>query len=117
MSRASLSDSHSVPAIQTPEGAERRVLSHGGGMMLVEFTVPRAGIEAPIHSHPHEQLGYVKSGEIDLIMEGEETRRLTEGGSYYVAPNRRHGVITYAPTVLVDAFTPIREDFLDDPAP
>jgi quercetin dioxygenase-like cupin family protein len=103
-----------APMTVTPDGAERRVLSHGGGMMLVEFTFPREGMEGPMHSHPHEQLGYVKSGEIDLHMEGRETVRLAEGGSYYVPPNLRHGVRTLKPTVLVDAFTPIRQDFLAD---
>jgi quercetin dioxygenase-like cupin family protein len=95
----------------TPEGAQRRLLSYGGGMMLVQFTF-EAGVSAPIHSHPHEQVGYVVSGEIDLIMDGLQTTRLTAGGSYYVAPNVRHGIITYAPTLLIDCFTPIRDDFL-----
>ncbi len=106
-----LADATHEPAFMTPEGAERRVLSYGGGMMLVQFTFD-AGITAPVHSHPHEQIGYVVSGEIDLMMEGKETTRLTAGCSYYVAPNVRHGIITRAPTVLIDCFTPIREDFL-----
>jgi quercetin dioxygenase-like cupin family protein len=99
----------------TPEGAQRRLLSYGGGMMLVQFTF-EAGISAPIHSHPHEQVGYVVSGEIELIMDGFERTRLAAGDSYYVAPNIRHGIITYAPTVLIDCFTPIREDFLSSAA-
>jgi quercetin dioxygenase-like cupin family protein len=99
------------PFFTTPEGAQRRVLSYGGGMMLVQFTFG-AGIRAPLHSHPHEQIGYVVSGEIELIMDGFETMRLTAGGSYYVAPNVRHGIITHAASVLIDCFTPIREDFL-----
>jgi quercetin dioxygenase-like cupin family protein len=99
------------PSFTTPEGASRRVLSYGGGMMLVQFTF-EAGVTAPIHSHPHEQIGYVVSGELDLIMEGTEPTRLTAGCSYYVAPNVRHGIITHAPTVLIDCFTPAREDFL-----
>ena len=45
-------------------------------------------------------------------MDGCERTRLTAGGSYYVAPNVQHGIVTYAPTVLIDCFTPIREDFL-----
>jgi quercetin dioxygenase-like cupin family protein len=97
--------------VTTPEGAQRRILSYGGGIMLVEFRFD-AGVSAPLHSHPHEQVGYVVSGEIDLIMDGIERTRLTAGGSYYVAPNVRHGIVTYAPTVLIDCFTPIREDFL-----
>ncbi len=106
-----LADAAQEPGFTTPEGADRRVLSYGGDMMLVQFTFA-AGIAAPVHSHPHEQIGYVVSGEIDLIMEGQETTRLTSGCSYYVAPNHRHGIITHAPTVLLDCFTPIREDFL-----
>jgi quercetin dioxygenase-like cupin family protein len=101
---------HTEAAI-TPEGAERRLLSYGGGMMLVQFTFD-AGVTAPMHSHPHEQIGYVVSGAIDLLMDGHPPVRLTAGSSYYVEPNVRHGVITHAPTVLLDCFTPIREDFL-----
>jgi quercetin dioxygenase-like cupin family protein len=106
-----LADASQEPFITTPEGAQRRILSYGGGMMLVQFTF-EPGVSAPIHSHPHEQVGYVVSGEIDLIMEGYARTRLTAGGSYYVAPNVRHGIVTRAPTVLIDCFTPLREDFL-----
>jgi len=107
-----LADATTEPPFPTPEGAERRVLSYGGTMMLVEFRFP-ARFTAPLHSHPHEQLGYVVSGELDLIMEGQETVRLGAGSSYYVPPNVPHGVVTHQPTVLVDAFTPVREDFLE----
>ncbi len=99
------------PLVMTPEGAERRVLSYGGNMMLVQFTFP-AGVTAPLHSHPHEQIGYVISGSLDLLMDGHTPRVLTAGMSYYVAPNVRHGIVTHEPTVLLDCFTPIREDFL-----
>lgn len=98
------------PALTT-DGAERRVLSYGGGLMLVQFTF-RAGVASLEHSHPHEQIGYVVSGEIDVIVEGAEPQRLTSGGSYYVPSNVRHYIKTFAPSVLVDAFTPVRSDFL-----
>ncbi|NJM07482.1 cupin domain-containing protein [Candidatus Gracilibacteria bacterium] len=97
-------------AVITPEGAERRVLSYGGGMMAVEFRFP-AGVHAPIHSHPHEQIGYVVSGELDLLLDDRSTR-LGPGDSYYIAPNQRHGVVTLTPCVLLDCFTPLREEFL-----
>src|SRR5687768_10605337 len=99
-----LANAPDEPAFTTPEGADRRVLSYGGNMMLVQFTFA-AGVSAPIHSHPHEQIGYVVSGEIDLIMEGHETVRLTPGCSYYVPPDVRHGIVTHAPSLLIDCFT------------
>jgi quercetin dioxygenase-like cupin family protein len=106
-----LADANKESFVTTPEGAKRQILSYGGGMMTVQFTFP-AGVESKIHQHPHEQIGYIVSGELDLIMEGQETHRLTAGCSYYVAPNVKHGVIVHAPTVAIDVFTPIREDFL-----
>jgi quercetin dioxygenase-like cupin family protein len=102
---------HDAPTATTPEGGERRVLANGGGLMLVQFSFD-GGVTTNLHQHPHEQVGYVVSGEIDVVMEGREPVRLTAGGSYYVAPNLPHYVVTHAPTVLVDCFTPRREDFL-----
>jgi len=101
---------HEIPTM-TPDGAERRVLSYGGRLMLVQFTFG-AGATSFEHSHPHEQIGYVVSGEIDIVMEGAETRRLTSGGSYYVPANVKHYIKTFSPAVLIDAFTPVRDDFL-----
>ena len=101
------------PFVVTPDGAQRRVLSYGGHLMLVEFTFD-AGATSWLHNHPHEQVGYVVSGEIDFNMEGHEPVRLKAGGSYYVPPNVNHNITTYAPTVLIDAFTPIRQDFIEE---
>jgi quercetin dioxygenase-like cupin family protein len=105
-----IAHSEQEPVFVTPEGAERRVLSYGGTMMAVEFRFP-AGVHAPIHSHPHEQIGYLVSGELELTVEGVTTR-LGPGASYYVPPHARHGVVTLTPCVLLDCFTPIREEFL-----
>ena len=99
------------PAVTTPDGAQRKILSYGGKLMLVEFTF-EANKASWLHSHPHEQIGYVASGEIDFNMEGHAPVRLAAGGSYYVPPDVKHNIVTYAPTVLIDAFTPMREDFL-----
>jgi len=101
------------PAIATPDGAQRKVLSYGEKLMLVQFTF-EANATSWLHSHPHEQVGYVVSGEIDFNMEGHAPVRLKAGGSYYVPPNAKHNIVAYAPTVLIDVFTPIREDFMND---
>jgi quercetin dioxygenase-like cupin family protein len=102
------SEEHTVT---TPDGAQRKILSYGGKLMLVEFTF-EANKASWLHSHPHEQVGYVVSGEIDFNMEGHAPVRLVAGGSYYVPPDVKHNVVTYAPTVLLDVFTPMRDDFM-----
>jgi len=99
------------PAVTTPDGARRSILSFGGKIMLVQFEF-ESGAKSWEHSHPHEQVGYVVSGEIDFFMEGNKPVRLKTGGSYYVPSGVKHYIKTYAPTVLLDCFTPVREDFL-----
>ncbi len=107
-----IADAAHEPAVTTPDGAERRVLSYGDNLMLVEFTF-KAGVASWEHSHPHEQVGYVVEGEIDFSMAGYAPVRLRRGGSYYVPANVKHYVVTYAPTILLDAFTPMRRDFVE----
>jgi quercetin dioxygenase-like cupin family protein len=99
------------PAVTTPDGAQRRILSYGDKLMAVQFAFD-AGITSLWHSHPHEQIGYVVSGEIDFIMDGHAPVRLTAGCSYYVPGGVKHNIVTYAPSILLDCFTPLREDFL-----
>jgi quercetin dioxygenase-like cupin family protein len=97
--------------VTTPDGAQRRVLSYSDNLMLVQFNFA-ANVKSWEHSHPHEQVGYVVSGEIDVFMEGHQPVRLQAGGSYYVPSNVRHYIATLCETVLVDCFTPMRADFL-----
>jgi quercetin dioxygenase-like cupin family protein len=104
-------DASQEPAFVLPDGTQRRVLSYGGNLMLVEFRFA-AGVTSALHSHPHEQVGFVISGEIDFIEQGKPPKRLVAGCSYYVSPNVMHNIVTYAPTVLIDCFTPVRDDFL-----
>lgn len=106
-------DANQTLPVKTPDGAERRVLAYGAGLMLVQFNFD-ANVASWSHSHAHEQVGYVVSGEIDLVMEGKPTTRLRAGGSYYVPPNVKHNIVTYAPTVLIDAFAPMRDDFINN---
>lgn len=97
--------------VKTPDGAERRILSYGGNIMLVHFTF-EAGTKSWEHSHPHEQVGYVQSGEIDFYMEGSKPAHLLPGDSYFVPSDKKHYIHAITPTVLIDCFTPVREDFL-----
>jgi quercetin dioxygenase-like cupin family protein len=53
----------------------------------------------------------VESGIFDMTI-GGETKRIKTGDGYYVKPNVLHGVLCIAPGVLIDVFSPLREDFL-----
>ena len=64
-----------------------------------------------MHSHPHEQLTYVLSGEFEFTI-GEEKHIVRAGDTLYKAPHVMHGCVCLQPGTLLDTFTPVREDFL-----
>ena len=78
-------------------------------MARVEF---EAGAEGYVHAHPHSQVAYVESGEFDVFIDGV-TKRLGAGDCFYIYPNVDHGAVCIKAGVLLDVFSPVREDFLD----
>jgi quercetin dioxygenase-like cupin family protein len=92
------------------EGIERKILARGGKIMSVEVHFKK-GAQAAVHTHPHEQIGYVIKGSLELEIEGKK-QILMSGDSFYVSPNIPHGVIALEETTALDVFTPQREDFM-----
>lgn len=98
-----------TPSTPAP-GITRRILAHGGKMMGVEATFEKGAIGSE-HRHPHEQVTYVLSGKFEYTCEGKKYL-LGPGDSYYVQPDWLHGAVALEDGVLLDIFTPQREDFL-----
>ena len=46
-----IADANKEPFVVTPDGAQRRVLSYGDKLMLVQYTF-EAGVTSWLHSHP-----------------------------------------------------------------
>jgi len=90
-------------------GVEMRVI-HGGRMTMVFYRLqPGAGV--PVHAHPHEQIGTVLRGAIELTV-GEEKRKVLEGEAYLVPSNVSHGGrCAELPSEIIEVFSPPREDF------
>jgi quercetin dioxygenase-like cupin family protein len=97
-----------VPVEMLPD-LTRRVLATSDGMMLVEFTFA-AGVEVPEHSHPHDQVGYVVSGRMRMVM-GDQVSECGPGDSYHAPSNVLHSGRALEPSVLIDVFSPPREDY------
>lgn len=91
-------------------GNRRAVLSERPELMLVAFSFDEGAVGA-LYSHPHTQVSYVAEGAFDVTVDGVTTR-LEQGGSFIVAPNLVHGVVALTKGLLIDTFTPRRDDFL-----
>jgi quercetin dioxygenase-like cupin family protein len=96
-------------AVEMLPGLIRRVLATSDVMMLAEFTFEN-GVEVPEHIHPHDQVGYVVAGRMRMVM-GEETAECGPGDSYHAPPGVPHSGVALERSVVVDVFSPPREDY------
>jgi len=89
-------------------GVEMRIIS-GEKMTMVFFKLePGAGV--PLHAHPHEQMGTVLKGSIELVV-ADEKRIVLQGEAYHVPSNVLHGgKCGEAPSEIIEVFSPARED-------
>lgn len=99
-----------TPWAPSAPGVRRKVLCHDDQVMLVRFAFEAGAIGAE-HSHPHKQVSVIETGIFDVTIDGK-TMRLKSGDSYLVAPNLLHGAVAVEAGVIVDVFSPLREDFL-----
>ncbi len=93
--------------ISPAEGVEIRVF-HAERMTMAFFLV-EAGTRIPEHAHPHEQVGTVIRGMIDLVV-GEESFSVRAGEAYHVPGSVPHSGLCREDTDLVEVFCPVRED-------
>jgi quercetin dioxygenase-like cupin family protein len=96
--------------VQVESGVTRQILGYDPHLMLVRVTFDKGAIAA-LHSHPHRQVTYVESGAFEATVDGS-TKVLSSGDCYLVPPEAIHGVRALEPGVLIDVFTPAREDFI-----
>jgi quercetin dioxygenase-like cupin family protein len=105
----------SAPRFTQMKGLETTILSglHGERMMMVlNETLP--GHLVPLHSHPHEQVGFVYAGKAKLRI-GDKECIVQKGDFYHIPGNVPHGDICLGdePFVMLDIFYPVREDFIE----
>ena len=91
-------------------GVTRRVLAYTDELMYVENTF-EAGAVGTMHSHPHTQATYVVSGRFSFTI-GDETREVAAGDTLLKKGGVIHGCTCLEAGVLLDAFSPMRQDFL-----
>jgi quercetin dioxygenase-like cupin family protein len=93
-------------------GVSAKLLADGKNMTVL-YTTWAAGALAPEHTHPHEQMGLCLQGEAIFTIDGVDY--VVKAGQFYQIPGGvPHGERNDGnqPAVLIDFFSPIREDLL-----
>ncbi len=99
-----------MPADAPMSGLDRRMIV-GDGLMICRLRFD-AGVVTPVHRHVHEQMTLVERGRVRFSIEGAE-RIAGPGDVLHFRSGILHGATMLdEEVVLMDVFTPIREDFL-----
>ncbi|HYE87515.1 MAG TPA: cupin domain-containing protein [Vicinamibacterales bacterium] len=103
-------DWSSIPVERVNEHITRQIV-HGERLMVCRLVLA-AHTVTPVHTHLHEQITIVERGRADFFV--EDAKRTASAGDVLLFPsNIRHGATMLdEEVVLIDIFSPPREDFL-----
>ncbi len=98
---------------KTFKGVNLDSLAVGERSMVTKMNYVK-GDFATLHTHPHEQCGYVISGSYHLIVDCEEKIDVImhPGDTYAIPGNTPHSFEVIEGGEVVDVFTPHRDDYL-----
>lgn len=97
-----------IPAREIVPGFHGRFI-HGQQSSLAFWEI-KQGHELPLHHHIHEQITYIVSGELKMVIGGEEMV-FTAGCTGVIPPNVPHSGYALTDCVVIDSFAPVREDY------
>ena len=91
-------------------GVSRKMLGYDNQIMMVLVKFEKDALGTP-HSHFHTQSTYCVSGKFEFEIDG--VKQIVSGGDgVYIAPNLLHSAVCLEAGILIDTFSPVREDFL-----
>ncbi|MDJ0820116.1 MAG: cupin domain-containing protein [Desulfobacterales bacterium] len=95
---------------QLVEGVELTALVHGDKTLMGQFKIVK-GAAVPLHSHPHEQTGFMVSGKLRFNVAGNITEA-EPGDSWCISGDVEHSAEALEDSVVIEIFSPVREDYL-----
>ena len=91
-------------------GLTRKVMAYNDKLFLAEHQMSKGWVGS-VHSHPHEQIVYVVRGHLKVTCQGK-TFEMRAGDSFVVRGGVEHGASALEDSLVIDVFTPCREDYL-----
>lgn len=99
-----------VPQSEPEEGLKRRVLAYNDKLFIAEHEMVKGWV-GKVHSHPHDQAVYIVRGHLRVTCQGRVFEVRT-GDTFAVRGGAEHGAAALEDSLVVDVFTPCREDYI-----
>jgi len=91
-------------------GIRLKTLVHGQRTHMTEVRLAKGAL-IPEHAHPEEQTGYLIAGCLRFFG-GEREAVARPGDSWSIPGGTPHGAEALEETIVVEVFSPVREDYL-----
>lgn len=91
-------------------GMKRKIMAYDNSLMLVKVAFEKGGV-GTLHNHYHTQISYIAKGVFEVEVDGVK-KILKAGDVFFAAPNLLHGAVCLEEGMLIDVFSPMREDFI-----
>ena len=101
-----------VPWEETAPGIVRKIMSYDERLMVVKVKFEKGAV-GTLHQHYHTQITHIESGAFEVEIAGDK-KVLYKGDAFHIPPNVMHGAVCLEPGVLIDIFSPMREDFVNN---
>jgi len=93
-------------------GVKRKIMTWSDDLMMVCVHFAKGAIGTPHQHDIHDQIAYVAAGSFNVTIDGVE-RVLKTGDAYRAVKHEMHGVVALEDnSMLIDSFSPKRDDFL-----
>lgn len=102
---------NAVPEDRLIQGIRRQIVT-GEKVMLGRIRFPK-GAKVPAHRHVSEQITHVLTGALAFVLDGKERVVVRAGETLTIPSNMEHSAEAVEETDEIDAFGPIRTDWLD----
>jgi quercetin dioxygenase-like cupin family protein len=99
-----------VPWEIIDEHIRRKIIAYISDLMLVKIEF-RTGGAGALHQHYHTQISQVERGVFEVEIDGIK-KVFKAGDAFYIPTNVLHRLVCLEEGVLIDAFSPMRENFI-----
>jgi len=92
------------------KGLMLKTLVYGNKTLMASINLAKGTI-IPQHQHLHEQTGFLVTGRLDFVINGDHF--IAEpGDSWTILAEIPHGVEALEVSSIIEVFSPVREDYL-----
>ena len=91
-------------------GIYRTILGYDDKLLMAKIWFETGAIGA-VHHHHHSQVTYFISGKFEVQV-GDKKQIVGAGGCVFMPSDVPHGSVCIEEGILIDVFSPAREDFL-----